>query len=261
MFIPSNDCLLYSTAFGNPSHPAVLGIGGWIGSWELWAEPFAQLSRSYYTLAYDHRGSGATVSPLDAITFPALVEDVFTVLDAYGVKRAVLAAESAGVAVALGAALKNPERISGLVVVDGMVYNGTPDEADQFLIGLRTHYTATLDAFVDACVPETGCEHIKRWGRQIIDRALPEAAVALYIATKRVDLRPDLANIRQPVLILHGSADRLVPEQASRQLAQTLPHARFELIDGAGHVPTMTRPDVVARAMLAFIPQVGSTMG
>ena len=66
MFISLADTKLYATAFGSPSNRAILGIGGWIGSWELWAEPFSILSAGWYTLAYDHRESGSTVASLEA---------------------------------------------------------------------------------------------------------------------------------------------------------------------------------------------------
>jgi len=100
-----------------------------------------------------------------------LVDDVFVVLDAYKIDRCILAAESAGALTALGAALRRPERIEGLVLVDGQYYRGVPPEQDAFLKGLQADYPATLDWFVVACVPEPDSEHLRRWGRQILRRA------------------------------------------------------------------------------------------
>ena len=128
MFVPVADATLFTTAFGDPSAPAILGIGGWIGSWELWVQPFAQLSANWHTIAYDHRGTGATLAPAASITLDRLVEDLFCVLDAYQVERCYLAAESSGAAVALGAALRRPERVAGLIIVDGFYY-GPPETA------------------------------------------------------------------------------------------------------------------------------------
>jgi pimeloyl-ACP methyl ester carboxylesterase len=253
MFVDSGEATIFTTAFGPRPAPAILGIGGWIGNWELWAGPFSVLSERWRTLAYDHRGSGATQAPVETITFDQLVEDVFAVLDAYGVERAVLAAESAGALTALGAALQRPERVSGLVIVDGFYFQNTPADADRFLAGLKSDYARTLDWFVEACVPEADCEHIKRWGRQILQRASPEAALALYRVPGSVDLRGDLGRINQPTLILHGEADALVSVEAARWLAKTLPNAQLTLLPGAGHVPTMTRPEAVAQAMARFL--------
>ena len=253
MFISTHQAHLFTTAFGSPSAPAVLGIGGWIGNWELWLQPFARLSARWRTIAYDHRGSGVTVAPIETITFEQLVEDVFAVMDGYGVERAVLAAESAGALTALGAALKQPHRVAGLVLVDGFYFGGAPEDSDAFLAGLRTNYSATLEAFVQACVPEPNCELIKQWGRQLLKRATPEAAIALYRMANALDLRPELHRITQPTLILHGSADRLVPLSTAEALAKTLPNAQLRVLAGAGHVPSLTRPQEVAQLMDEFL--------
>ncbi len=252
MFITIGAAKIYTTAFGSTTSPVIVGIGGWIGSWELWAEPFSILSQSWRTIAYDHRGAGATIAPVESITFNRLVDDVFAVLDAYNVENCVLAAESAGALTALGAALKHPKRITGLVIVDGMYFRATPQEKDLFLFGLRKAYPATLDRFVETCVPEPDSDHIKRWGRQIIDRASQGAAIALYLSTGEIDLRNELSNISQPTLILHGEADGIVPVEEARQLSKILPNAKLSVLSGAGHVPTMTRPQEIAHEITDF---------
>jgi pimeloyl-ACP methyl ester carboxylesterase len=256
MFVQDGDARIFTAAFGSPAAPAILGIGGWIGNWELWVQPFSMLSADWRTIAYDHRGSGATMAPVETISFSTLVDDVFRVLDAYQVERGYLAAESAGAATALAAALKDPRRIAGLIIVDGYYHGDTPADRDPFLSGLKSNYAATLGAFVEACLPEERCDHIKRWGRQILERASPEAAIALYRATNPIDLRAELSAIRQPTLVLHGDADRLVPLEAARRLASTLPDARLVVLNGAGHVPTMTRPREVAREIAQFLRSV-----
>ena len=253
MFIDVGDVKLYATSFGPRSAPAIVAIGGWIGSWELWAEPFALLSERWHTVAYDHRGSGATVAPVDSITFANLVTDLFAVLDAYGIETCTLAAESAGAQTALGAALRNPKRIERLVIVDGMYRRDVPPDTDPFLAGLRKAYPATLDRFVQLCIPEPGCEHVKRWGRQIIDRASQDAAIALRVVSTDTDLHSELPNISQPTLVIHGDADAIVPIARGRELAAALPNARLVVLPGAGHVPTLTRPAEVAREIEHFL--------
>ncbi len=252
MFITIGNTKIYATSFGSTTFPAIIGIGGWIGSWELWAEPFSILSQNWRTIAYDHRGVGTTIAPIESITFERLVDDVFAVLDEYNIKQCILAAESAGALTALGAALKNPHRITGLVVVDGMYFREPPQEKDHFLSGLRKAYPVTLDRFVEACVPEPDSDHIKRWGRQIINRASQDTAIALHLMASERDLRNDLHRITQPTLIIHGEADALVPVEEAQWLAKTLPNSKLVVLKGAGHVPTMTYPIDVSREINNF---------
>jgi pimeloyl-ACP methyl ester carboxylesterase len=168
------------------------------------------------------------------------------------VEHCVLAAESAGALTALAAALARPERIRGLVIVDGLYYRGTPPDKDGFLEGLRSAYTATIDRFIEACIAEPNSDHIKRWGRQILDRAAVEAAVALYLTASGVDLRDELHRITQPTLILHGELDIVAPLDGAQMLASILPRAELIVLGGAGHVPTMTYPLQVAETITSF---------
>lgn len=253
MFINVPGARLFSARSGDPAAPAIVAVGGWIGSGELWQLPLAALSDRFCTIAYDHRGTGASICAPDAITLDALVDDVLAVMDAYGVKRCVLAAESAGAQTALLAAQRHPDRFEKLIIVDGMVNRSHAVEDDPFLKGLRSNYPATLSRFVDLCVTEQGMDHIKRWGRQIIDRATQENAIALRMLSFGADIRPLLGDIRLPALVLHGDADAIIPLDEARKLAAALPDARLVVLEGAGHVPTLTFPERVVKEMRAFL--------
>ena len=253
MFIDVPGAKLLVTQSGPRSAPAIVAVGGWIGSGELWQQPLAALSGRWHTITYDHRGSGASICTPASITLYNLVADVFAVMDACGVERCVLAAESAGALTALSAALAHPQRIDKLVIVDGMFDRGVAPADDPFLKGLHANYPATLARFVDLCVPEEGMDHIKRWGRQIIDRATQENAIALRVMGSLATIRASLPNIKQPTLVLHGDRDVIVPLEQANLLASTLPHARLVVLEGAGHVPTLTQPQRVVDEMRAFL--------
>lgn len=251
MFLSHAGAQFYTVSFGN-SPRTIVAHGGWAGSWEVWTETFTYLSETWRTVAYDHRGTGATIAPPESITFATMVADLFAILDALAIERCVLAAESAGAAIALQAALTRPERFQGLVLVDGLYYQPPNEGPDPFLRGLRSDFAATIGAFVDACVPEPDSAAVRRWGRQILARSGAEAAARLYEAMQGVDLRPYASSIVQPTLLLHGDADRVAPLSAAEWLASQIPRSHLHVIAGAGHVPTVTRPRVVAEAINRF---------
>ncbi len=85
MFITIDDAKIFATAFGAPFAPAIVGIGGWTGNWELWLDSFTLLSDQWRTIAYDHRGAGVTIASVESITLERLVEDLFFVMDTFGV--------------------------------------------------------------------------------------------------------------------------------------------------------------------------------
>jgi len=224
--------------------------GGWTGNWELWEQQAEALSREgWRVVAYDHRGSGFCDVDERDVSLDAFVADLFGVLDELGIDRCVLAGESMGTAVALLAALREPDRFSGLALVAG---GGVWRRVTliPFWLGLRIAYRLTLRAFVALAIPERDVRsYMRRWGRSILRQASPSAARKLIRTMAGVDLRPQLATVRVPTLVVHGTRDPIVLPRDGRALADAIPGAELVWLRGAGHVPTMTRPTEVSGAI------------
>jgi len=217
-----------------------------VGSGELWQQPFEELSRNWRTVTYDHRGTGASINRAQTITLELLVNDLFRVLDALKVTSCVLAGESSGAFVVLEAALRQPERFNGLVLVDGRYQGGKSPGASRFIEGCKTNFAATMEAFVNACTPEEDCAAERRWGKQIVMRSDGPSAVQLMECLEPVQLEHRINQIQLPTLLIHGSRDVITPVASSQNLAQMLPESKLVIIEG---VPTVARPSEVARAI------------
>jgi len=254
MFRSVNGVQLHTVMFGDGPRTLV-ATGGWTGSWELWQQPFELLTAAgWRCISFDHRGSGESPVDPDLITVEAMTEDVIGVLDAYGVGQCVLAGESMGGAIAQLAVEHYPNRFTGLVLVDPAeaVFN---DRRAMLAAGSRADYPATVQAFIERCVPEPDSEHVKRWGHDILLRAEPEQAARLLEMWQHATAS-DPSRITVPTLIVHGAADAIVPVEYVRALARLLPDAELVMLDGVGHVPTMTRPHDVVAAICQRFPAV-----
>lgn len=251
MFLKSADADLFVTAFG-PGPRTLLAHGGWVGSGELWQQPFEELSRTWRCVTYDHRGTGATVNRAPKITVDLLVDDLFRVMDALKIDSCVLAGESSGAFIVLSAALRDPTRFSGLVLVDGRYQSGRSVGAARFIEGCKTDFNATMDAFVAACIPEDGSAAELRWAKQIVMRSNGPDAVQLMEALEPVQLEHRLPEIQLPTLLIHGTRDIVTPLANSENMARLIPNSRLVTIEGAGHVPIITRPAQVVRVIEDF---------
>ena len=243
-YVPADGAQLWTVAFGPSDAPAFVAVGGWIGSWELWAGPFGELSARWRVIGFDHRGTGATISSAASISHERLVDDILVVLDAHGIDRCVLAGESAGAGVVISAAARHPERVSALVLVDGFLPTGPQRDDDPFVAGLRSDFAGTIDGFVEGCLPDPDADALRHWGRLILSRSTPEHAIALLAAA--ADPRDDLPHVRAPALVIHCDGDRMAPLENGRALAAGLPNATLRVLAGTEHVPTVTRPAEIA---------------
>jgi pimeloyl-ACP methyl ester carboxylesterase len=251
VFLQIGEVTLHALSFGDGPRTFV-AVGGWTGSWEVWEEPLAQLSAAgWRCVAYDHRGAGESPVDPSRISVQHMIDDVASVLDAFGVDRCVLAGESQGGAIAQYASARWPERFVGLVLAaptPARPANGRGRNA--FADACRADYPGTVDQFVAACFPEPDCERVKRWAKNILLRAEPDQAariVEMWADDNVPELDPHAITI--PTLIVHGTADAIVPIDESRELAARLTDAELLELEGSGHVPTMTRPDEVVAAI------------
>lgn len=249
MFISRPDADLHVQSFGQ-GPLTLLAVGGWTGSGEVWLDLFGHLPH-WRCVALDHRGTGATTQR-GPITVDAMADDLLAVADALQLGPCLLAAESAGAAVALRAAQKAPGRFLGQVLVGPAWQRVEPGVQDGFIAQLRRDYPAALRAFIDNCLPETPSTSLRRWALQMLMRADVEDAVALLKA--RTLLPPDdmLPRPDLPTLVLHGSQDRIVPVAASRQLAARLAQCELQELPGLGHIPIVTEPAAMAARIDAF---------
>ena len=232
------------------SGPPALLVGGWSASWEAWEPTIGELSRHARCIAPDTRGTGWS-EPGEAPSMADLVDDLLRVLDAVGVQRCVVAAESIGGIVALNLALRHPDRVAGLCLVatpDGL----PPEQAGAWARGARADYRSVVRDFAARCLDEPGTGHLLPWAESVFLGASGEAAARLLEAV--AGPLPDVAAVRAPTVVLHGEADHVVPLEAGRRLAAAIPGARLVVLPGAGHAPTVTRPVAVTQAVTGLLP-------
>jgi pimeloyl-ACP methyl ester carboxylesterase len=245
MFIKAEDADLLAHTLGHGSK-ALVTHGGWVGSGELWLPVAERMPSAWRTIIYDHRGTGATVSRSARITFDQLVDDLFVVLDTLRIETCVLAGESAGTMVVLEAALRQPKRFEGLVLVGARLSGHSTPQSERLLQGCRLDFQSTMNAFVDACVPEEDASAERAWGKKIVMRSTAKDAIDLMTCMEGQDFQPRLATINLPTLVLHGSRDVISPLANAKSIVGTMPRAELAVAEGAGHVSTVTRPQWVA---------------
>jgi pimeloyl-ACP methyl ester carboxylesterase len=118
------------------------------------------------------------------------------------------------------------------------------DDFDQG-VALVTRYAWAPDA--DQSLVELGQEALKETG--------PDVLFGDFLACDRFDVMDRLEEIKVPVLVVNGTADRLTPVKYARFLAEHIRDARLVPIEGAGHMVMLERPDEVGTAVQEFVTE------
>lgn len=252
MFVETQRTRLFVSSFGTGDRTA-LALGGWIGSGEMWLPVLGRLSQSWRTVTFDQRGSGTSHVPNRDITREGWVDDVLAVMDAQGIERCLVMSDSSGCFPAVLAAVKCPERFSGLVLIGGAPRMPLDWQRRLFGLGLRVASGPILKKFAHMCLPEDDTGHVRRWLWDICRRAEPRNATRLLKILAGFDLTEVAPSLSTPTLIVHGSRDAIQPLSDGEALASLIPGSELVVMEGKGHVPMMSSPDEVVSIIETWV--------
>lgn len=223
-----------------------------------------RLCLEFRIITIDPRGTGAS----DPLTRPYRladhVEDVRAVIGELGNGPVIGVGLSRGANLLLRLAHAEPDLFEGLVTVGGPPgEHGPPFFADDYLEALRALAAkGDVVGIVRLHTSRVFSEPATREMRELFVRnrlGLPrETMLSFFDPDPTVDVTSLLGEIAIPVLVTHGSADRLVDFRAAEFLAARLPNARLHAFAGKGHMPLFTAPDDFCEALRDFVRRCGT---
>ncbi|MDP3747084.1 MAG: pyrimidine utilization protein D [Phenylobacterium sp.] len=254
--------IFYEVHEGPAGAASVVLSAGLGGSGAFWGPQMAALSQRFTVVLYDHRGTGRSVRELTAPhSVDAMADDIVAVLDAVGLERAHLVGHAAGGLAGLALALRYPQRLDRLVVVNGWAAPD-PHIARCFATRVSLLNDSGVEAYVraqplflyppdwisanDARLEAEAVHHVAGFPTKDVMLARIGALLAFDISGR-------LGEISAPVLVSASADDMLVPPSCSRRLAQGLAHATLEVVPWGGHGFTVTAAQAFNASVVAFL--------
>jgi pimeloyl-ACP methyl ester carboxylesterase len=201
-----------------------------------WARVAGPVKARYRVLVPDLPGHGASAPKEGALAVADLYDGVETLLgaEARG-EPATLVGNSMGGWLALVYAHRHPDRVRGVVLVNGAALRGDGSEARVNLLP-RTREEARAAMYA---VTSPGSGLVPDFILDDLVRRAPGSPLARILAAPFQELLLDgkLGGIQAPVTLLWGADDKILPVSYAERVASQLPKARLETIPGCGHVP------------------------
>ena len=259
---------LYYELAGKSDGPPLILSPGLGGSASYWAPNLAALGETHCLVLYDHRGTGRSNRRLpDPVTVAAFADDIVQLMDGIGIGQASLVGHAAGGIAGLALALKAPERLDKLVIVNGWA---APDP--HFARCFDTRLTLLRDSGVRAYLhaqpiflypAEWISEHSAHLDAE--EDALFGHFPAVETMEKRIaalrafDISLGLREITIPVLALSAADDMLVPARCSDLLVEGIANATAARMVWGGHACNVTDPFNFNRLVRQFLDLDRST--
>jgi pimeloyl-ACP methyl ester carboxylesterase/DNA-binding winged helix-turn-helix (wHTH) protein len=235
------------------SGPPLVKTANWLNhleyDWEspVWSHLLHALAAEHRLIRYDERGNGLSDWNVNDISFEAFVRDLETVVDAAGLDRFSLLGVSQGCPVSIAYAVRNPGRVSHLVLYGGYARGwrrrGNPVEIEkadavQTLMrhGWGQENPEFRQIFTTRFMP-SGTPEQMRWFNDLQRMTTsPDNAARIRRANENIDVTELLPQIRIPTLVLHCRNDAAQPHEEGRILAAGIPGARFVTLEGHNHL-------------------------
>jgi 3-oxoadipate enol-lactonase len=239
--------------------PPVLFAHGFLMDTEMWGPQVDALRGDFRCITYDERGWGRT--EFDGLPFDYwdLADDAVGLLDHLGIERAAVVGMSQGGFLGLRAALRYPDRVQALVLVDSQ--SGTEDPAtvgayqgmiDDWMVNGPANVGEIVSGLI---IGDPAHEPAWRAKWAARDPKLIEHPGACLL--NRDDVTDRVGEVTCPTLVVHGTADQAIPIATARELCDALPDCRGIVeVPGAAHAANLTHPDVVNPPLREFLLSV-----
>jgi pimeloyl-ACP methyl ester carboxylesterase len=231
----------------------------------MWEPQVEALAGSYRVIVPDLRGFGtAGEQAVEEAGMDLLADDVVRLLDDRGLDRVILGGLSMGGYVALEFVRRHADRLGGLLLLGTRA--GVDSEqawADRRAMAERVLAEGTgflPEAMLPRLLGKTSLEErpelVERVAALIREQDPRAVAGAQRGMAARRDAAAVLAGIAVPTLVITGEEDAITGPELGRELAAAIPDARFLLVERAGHLSNLERPEVVNEALLDFLAPI-----
>ena len=245
----------YAEAGGGDATPIVFlhGVGSDKSVWHPQLDHFGKARRA---IAFDYPGYGDSDPAPKGTTRDDYADAIISAMHELGIDRAHICGLSLGGVVAIAMHHADAKRCASLILADSFAVHPDGRAIYERGVAASNNLRAMAEARVDVLLAQPADPAVRSEVVDTMSRIDPGAYVIGAEAVWLADQRGRASNIRVPTLVLCGTEDKVTPPALSRDLAGLIPGAHYAVIEGAGHISNLEKPDEFNRLAQEFIAHV-----
>lgn len=259
-FLRANGIVLHVDDSGPKSgdqRPAIVFANSLGTDFRIWDAVAPAFAATHRVIRYDKRGHGLSEATPAPYSINDHVGDLAALLDALGVKSAIIVGLSVGGVIAQGLAAARPDMVKAVVLSNTAHKIGTQDS-----------WNARIDTVKSNGIGHIGDAVMKLWFtpdfhknrpddlagcRNMLVRTPVEGYIGTCAALRDADMTASTAGLAIPALCIGGDQDGSTPPDLVRSTAALIKDAELVIIPGSGHIPCVEQPGAVIAAIQAFL--------
>ena len=219
----------------------------------VWAPQLEHFGASRRAVAFDYPGYGDSAPAADGTTRDDYAAAILAAMSELGIARAHICGLSLGGVVAIAIHHLAPDFCESLIIADSFAVHPDGRGIYERSVAASSDLRALAEARADVLLaqpadPAVRSEVVETMGR-IDPVAYRIGAEAVWLADQRDRARA----IDVPTLVICGAEDKVTPPELSKELVELIPGARYQQIEGAGHLSNLDKPQEFNRIVAEFI--------
>ncbi len=241
--------------------PLVVFLHGVGGNRRNWHPNLAAFAGEFHVAAWDARGYGDSEDVDGPRAFDDFRDDLLRVVDHFAAPKVHLVGLSMGGRIAAAFHAAHPARVASLVLCDTHMgfAHFTAEQQRAFIAARRDPLLAgktpadIAPGLARTLIGDPDDTPVLEALVDSLSRLRTDSYIKTVEASVDLDQSPLFDDVAVPTLVLTGSLDRLTPPKLAAKIAARIPGSTLEIIEGAGHLSNIERPDAFNRLVLDFL--------
>lgn len=260
-FVSTDAGLIHYAVEGPEDGPPLIFVNSLGLELRMWDDMASILRSNYRIVRYDKRGHGLSDCPPAPYSLSQFATDLQLLFEHLDLPQAVLIGISIGGMISMEFAAAHPDLVPYMVVFDTAARIGSAEAWETRIQDVRSKGMETMSTVILPIWFSTSFSEqqpaIHRGYRNSLLRTSAEGYIGACAALRDADLTPRLTSIEATTLVVAGDQDSSTTLEQGQALAEAIPNAQFELLEGAGHLSTVEQPASAAKMIRAFLEAQG----